>query len=126
LKNVLTPIAKDLRSNPTEAEKHLWYQLRLKNLGVKFRRQTVVGQYIVDFVCFEKKLVIEIDGGQHAENLTDEKRDQWLVSQGFKILRFWNHEVFENRESVVQNIMDHLTPIPNPPHKKQTGSNGGG
>jgi len=118
LKKSLIPIAKKLRTNSTEAENYLWYQLRLKNLGAKFRRQAVIGQYIVDFACFERKLVIEIDGGQHALNQQDKERDQWLQGQGFEILRFWNHDVLKNREGVLQKINERLkSPLPNPPHK---------
>ena len=106
----LTPSARDLRNNLTEAEKYLWYVLRLNNLGVKFRRQAVIGRYIVDFVCFEKKLIIEVDGGQHAESQKDQARDQWLMGQGLKILRCWNHDVLRNRDGVVQRIVEHLSP----------------
>ena len=114
----LTHLARKLRNNLTEAEKYLWYELRLKNLGVKFRRQTVIGQYIVDFVCYQKKLIIEVDGGQHAESGRDKKRDQWLSDQGFEILRFWNNDVLRNREGVLAIIIDYLNaPLPNPPHE---------
>ncbi len=64
-----------MRNNPTESEKYLWYMLRLKNVGVKFRRQGVIGQYIVDFVCFERKLIIEVDGSQHADSEDDRGRE---------------------------------------------------
>ena len=97
MRKELTQASRDLRNNLTEAEKHLWYGLRLNNLGVKFRRQVVIGRYIADFVCFEKKLVIEVDGGQHAESQEDKVRDQWLKGQGFKVLRFWNHDVLRSR-----------------------------
>ncbi len=75
--------------------------------GVKFRRQEPIGKYIVDFVAFEKRLVIEIDGGQHAEENEKDKdcqRDEWLNSQGFKVLRFWNNEVLQNIEGVLEII----------------------
>ncbi len=75
--------------------------------GVKFRRQAPIGQYIVDFVAFEKRLVIEIDGGQHAEENEkdkDHQRDAWLNSQGFRVLRFWNNEVLQNLEGVLETI----------------------
>ncbi|MBI3601594.1 MAG: endonuclease domain-containing protein [Candidatus Omnitrophica bacterium] len=114
LKKALTLRAKELRNNSTEAEKYLWYVLRLENLGVKFRRQTVIGRYIVDFVCFERKLVVELDGGQHAQSQHDHVRDQWLKGQGFEVLRFWNHDVLGNREEVLQKIVDCLTPPPLP------------
>jgi very-short-patch-repair endonuclease len=108
MKKSLTPLAKNLRNNLTQAEKHLWYVLRVENLGVKFRRQAPIGKYIVDFVAYEKKLVIELDGGQHYESEDDKVRDEWLQSQGFTVVRFWNNEVLENRDGVVLKI----TPFP--------------
>ena len=86
-KKELTPIAKKLRNNCTEIEKYLWYVLA-QNLGAKFRRQAVIGRYIVDFVYFERQLILEVDGGQHAQKEEDKVRDQWLKKQGFTILRF--------------------------------------
>ena len=103
-----THIARKLRNNLTDAEKYLWYILRAENLGHKFRRQAQIGKYIVDFVCYERKIIIEIDGGQHFESQTDVDRDRWLSTQGFSILRFWNNEVLENRDSVVEKIISHL------------------
>ncbi len=102
----LTTVSRKLRRNSTEAEKLLWNHLRAKQIdGLKFKRQTPVGKYIVDFVCFEKDLVIELDGGQHAEQSEDDRvRDSWLNSQGFKVLRFWNNEVFANIEGVFEII----------------------
>ena len=87
--------ARALRSNPTEAERALWKHLRMRQLeGHKFRRQQPLGQYIVDFVCLERKLVVELDGGHHAgEFLTDATRTAWLEVRGFRVLRFWNHDV---------------------------------
>lgn len=101
-------IARKLRKNLTEAEKFLWYVLRVNNLRVKFRRQAPIGNYIVDFVCYDKKLVVELDGGQHFESKNDKERDGWLRSQGFNVLRFWNNEVLENRDGVVLKIMGYL------------------
>jgi len=102
----LTTVSRKLRRNSTDAEKLIWRHLRAKQLGgLKFKRQTLIGTYIVDFVCFEKDLVIELDGGQHTEQLEkDSARDSWLQSQGFKVLRFWNNEVFENTEGVLEII----------------------
>ncbi|OGX35798.1 MAG: hypothetical protein A3C36_01365, partial [Omnitrophica WOR_2 bacterium RIFCSPHIGHO2_02_FULL_52_10] len=118
MKKESTTLARALRNDATEAEKHLWYVLRGKNLGVKFRRQAAIGQYIVDFVCFERRLIVEVDGGQHAENRQDKVRDKWLEKEGFVVLRFWNSEVLGNREGVVEKIRGHLKiPLPNPPHK---------
>ena len=108
MKDYKTIISRKLRNNLTEAEKYLWYVLRAENLGFKFRRQEPIGNYIVDFVCYQKKLIIELDGGQHYESADDKERDEWLKSQGFAILRFWNNEVLENRDGVVLKIMQHL------------------
>ncbi len=98
-------IAKRLRKRQTEAEKRLWSHLKAKQLnGIKFRRQEPVGKYIVDFVSFDKRLVIELDGGQHAGDIRDAARDAWLHSQGFTVLRLWNNDVFENPEGVLEEI----------------------
>ncbi len=104
----LTAVARKLRKNLTDAEQHLWYILRKNNLGIKFRRQAEIGPYIVDFVCFERKLIIEIDGGQHYQSTADKHRDLWLKSQGFTVLRFWNNDVLENREGAAQEIIKYL------------------
>jgi very-short-patch-repair endonuclease len=88
----------------TDAERRLWRSLRRKNLGHKFRRQAPVGPYILDFVCLERKVVVEVDGGQHSDNAEEAARDSWLEEQGFKVLRFWNREVLTNLEGVVQAI----------------------
>lgn len=103
-----TIISRKLRNSLTDAEKYLWYILRAENLGYKFRRQEPIGNYIVDFVCYKKRLVIEIDGGQHSEEKSDTIRDGWLRSQGFTVLRFWNNEVLENRDAVANKIIEHL------------------
>jgi len=97
---------RELRKNPTEAEQRLWKNLRLRRLGgFKFRRQQPLGEYIVDFVCFERRLIIEVDGGQHSElEDHDTKRDEWLKRQGFNILRFWNHQVLRDIEAVKEKI----------------------
>ena len=90
-------LARELRHNQTDAENVLWYRLRgLRLKGIKFRRQYPLGDYIVDFISSEHKLIIEVDGGQHNElptALKDEKRSRWLKSQGYEILRFWNNDV---------------------------------
>src|SRR5690348_5276772 len=99
--------AKRLRSNMTDAEQRLWYRLRGHRFdGVKFKRQVPIGPYIVDFACISRKLVLEIDGGQHAESETDRRRDQWLREQGFHVLRFWNNDVLKQTNSVLEVIMD--------------------
>ena len=98
--------AKALRHNLTDAEKKLWYHLRAHRfMGRKFKRQKPIGRYVVDFVCLEKKLIIELDGGQHAENLEyDQARDAWLHSQGYTVLRFWNNEMMDEMEGVLERI----------------------
>ncbi len=104
--------ARQLRKNPTEAERVLWRHLRLRQLeGYKFRRQQPIGPYIVDFVCFENGLVIELDGGQHCEQVAyDAERSAWLQAQGFRVLRFWNHEVLQDIEAVKGAIREAVTP----------------
>ena len=104
--------AKELRQTETEPEQIIWSWLRAKKLkGVKFRRQEPVGIYIVDFVSFEKKLIIEIDGGQHSiekNKASDDARTVWLESQGFHVLRFWNNEVTSNLDGVIARIEESL------------------
>jgi len=96
--------ARALRGDMTDDEKRLWRCLRLNALGHKFRRQVPLGRYIVDFVCLEKRLVIELDGGQHLESQRDEERDRWLREDGFRVLRFWNYEVLRDLDAVVEEI----------------------
>ena len=96
----------------TEAEKKLWYKIRNKQLGVKFRKQQPIGKYIVDFVCFNKKLIIEIDGGHHFASEKDKLRDLWFKNQGYKILRFWNSEVLKNIDRVIHKIIKEISPSP--------------
>ncbi|MBW0005650.1 MAG: endonuclease domain-containing protein [Hyphomicrobiales bacterium] len=101
--------ARQMRREPTEAEKRVWSMLRNRRLGeFKFRRQAKLGSFIVDFVCLERKLVIEIDGSQHAENVYDRRRDAWLAGRGFKVLRFWNNEVLTEPAGVQHAIATSL------------------
>ena len=115
----LTGRAKALRNQATDAERHLWESLRAKRTGgMKFRRQQPLGPYVVDFVNFEARLVIEVDGGQHASaEEQDRERDAWLRGKGFRVLRFWNHDIFGNREGVLDVILREASvpPLPNPP-----------
>ncbi len=119
--------ARQMRANPTDAERKLWYLLRDRRLGAyRWRRQEVIeDRYIVDFVCFEHRLIVEADGSQHAGSGCDVERDAWLQSQGFAILRFWNPEVLTNVEGVGETILaaleslaaqtrDNPTPYPLP------------
>lgn len=98
--------ARALRAGMTDAEQRLWRELRGRRLaGLKFRRQKPLGRYIVDFVCLERGLVVELDGGQHAEQIDyDRLRDTWLHSQGLVVLRFWNHEVLQQTDAVLERI----------------------
>lgn len=100
--------AQSLRRQPTDAEKKLWYLLRsLKPLGLHFRRQTPIGSYIADFAWLAGKLVVELDGSQHAteRKAYDVKRTAWLESQGYRVLRFWNNEVLKSPTSVGEAIL---------------------
>ena len=102
----ITKLARGLRKSHTDTELLLWKYLRTRQMeGVKFRRQQPIGKYVVDFVSFEKRVVIEVDGGQHSEEV-DKERDQWLNNEGFKVLRFWNNEVLKNTEGVFEVIRD--------------------
>ena len=112
--------ARTLRREMTEAERCLWYQLRAHRcMGLKFKRQKPLGRYIVDFVCLEIGLVIELDGSQHAGQTTyDEQRDGWLRAQGFDVLRFWNHEVLLQTDAVLERLrlwVEHKRPSPPAP-----------
>ena len=108
------PFAKQLRANMTEAEKALWYHLRAKRfLGVRFYRQKIIGRYIVDFVSLEAKLVIELDGSQHLDNVEyDESRTYYLETQGFQVIRFWNQEILTNMRNVLDIIALHIANSP--------------
>ena len=114
-----SPQARRLRKNPTGAESRLWIALRQRQIGgAKFRRQVPLGPYVADFACLEARLVIEADGGQHAWQAgADAKRDAWFAARGYRVLRFWNNEVFENLEGVVGVVAQALegSPHPGPP-----------
>ena len=107
-----TEKARILRKNMTKQERILWTFLRKKNINnLKFRRQYPIGNYIVDFICNEKKLIIEIDGGQHNENKNityDQERTKYLESKGYKVIRFWNNDIDNNIEEVYLDIFKHL------------------
>ncbi|NCP13227.1 MAG: endonuclease domain-containing protein [Sphingomonadales bacterium] len=105
-----------MRREPTEAEIKLWSMLRGQRLGgLKFKRQEQLGDYIVDFVCFSAKLIVEADGGQHSENASDAERDAWLNEQGFRVLRLWNNDILGNPDGVARLIAEAaLPPLPNP------------
>jgi len=112
----LTGIARRLRNHSTDTERHLCRHLRGRQIeGFKFRRQQEVGRYVVDFVNFEKKVDVELDGEQHALNPANQIRDEWLRAEGYKVLRFWDNQVLSDLEGVLETIRDFLlTPHPDP------------
>jgi adenine-specific DNA-methyltransferase len=109
--------ARTLRKRPTDAERALWRQVRWRQIdGYKFRRQHPIGPYIVDFVCLERNVIVEVDGGQHAVRVQqDAERTAWLERVGYRVVRFWDHEVLTELESVKEAIRLSLTPHLNPP-----------
>lgn len=113
----LVVLSKNLRRRQTDAERKLWSLLRSRRLiGYKFRRQEVIGSHIVDFVCFKERLIIELDGGRHVNRKGyDDERTADLNKRGFRIVRFWDNQVLQDRESVLNAILSelhHLTPHP--------------
>jgi len=116
MKGRLIKFAKAMRHQPTSAEAAIWTALRGARLqGFKFKRQQPIGAYIVDFVCFEHSLIIEIDGGQHGDEVPkDQARSDWLQSQGFRVMRFWNNEVIERKDDVLESIIRALREYPSP------------
>ena len=106
---VAVKFARRLRKNMTDAERKLWSALRDRRFdNYKFRRQVPVGHYIVDFVDFEHRLIVEIDGGQHSGSVKDVTRDAWFISQGFRTMRFWNVDVFQALDGTMLAILDAL------------------
>jgi very-short-patch-repair endonuclease len=111
--------AKTLRIGMTDAERRLWSRLRYEQLGVKFRRQHPIGNYVLDFVCLDPKLVIEVDGSQHLDQQPyDERRSAWLASHGFAVVRFWANEVMSETDAVVLRLIEQMNlgarPAPTP------------
>ena len=104
----LTNLAKTLRKRSTDAELILWQRIKARRLeGIKFRRQQPIEDFIVDFLSFENRIIIELDGGQHVEDRQkDRERDKLLTQAGFKVLRFWNNEIFENLDGVLERIQE--------------------
>ena len=100
-----TDVARRLRRAATDAERRLWYRLRSRQIdGAKFVRQERIGPYVVDFVCRERRLIIEVDGGQHATDPRDAVRDAWLFERAYRVLRFWNNDVLANTAGVLESI----------------------
>ena len=116
--------AQELRNNATDSERLLWLELRRRRFdGSKFSRQIPIGPYICDFVCRRAKLVIELDGGQHSANAErDAARTRYLETQGYRVIRFWNNEVRENRDGVLLAIRNALAACPPPtPSREREG-----
>ena len=107
--------ARTLRQEMTDAENRLWYFLRNRRFsGYKFVRQLVIGVYIIDFACRDKKLIIELDGSQHLDAVVyDQKRTNYLIANGYHVIRFWNNDIFHNVSSVLETILIALESIPN-------------
>jgi very-short-patch-repair endonuclease len=102
-------LAKTLRRKQTDVEKRMWAVLRDRRFdGVKFRRQVPIGNYIADFLCYEARLIVELDGSQHGDSIRDAVRDDWLRSNGYRVLRFWNTDVTLTRNAVIQTIWAEL------------------
>lgn len=101
-------LARRLRVYSTDVERKLWSKLRNRQLGAKFRRQVSIGPFIADFCCLDARLIIELDGSQHADNPRDVVRDEYLAANDFKVLRFWNSEINDNLEGVLHCIAESL------------------
>ena len=112
----LDSFAKKLRREATDTERLLWSRLRAKRfLELKWRRQEAIGRYIVDFVCYERRIIIECDGGQHAsQNQRDQERDRWFENQGYRVLRFWDTDILKNTEGVLETILQACQSSPSP------------
>jgi very-short-patch-repair endonuclease len=111
----LTGVARQLRARMTDAERKLWFALKGRRFAAfKFRRQVPIGPYIADFLCFESRLILEVDGGQHAESVRDVERDNWLVRNEFRVLRYWNNDVLQNLEGVLTSLAEQLDRTPHP------------
>jgi very-short-patch-repair endonuclease len=110
--------AKRLRRDQTDAERVLWFQLRGRRLqGLKFKRQMPIDRFVVDFCCADVKLIIELDGGQHATRISeDANRTKTLEAMGYLVLRFWNNDVLQNTEGVLEEILGTLQHRSEPPH----------
>ena len=109
--------ARQLRTQLTDAEMRLWMYLRRRQLnGAYFRKQCPIGPYIADFACLEAKLIIELDGGQHADSTADKIRDAWFTTHGYRTLRFWNNDVLQNMDGVFLTITEALGQLESTPH----------
>jgi very-short-patch-repair endonuclease len=111
----LTKAARKLRSQMTDAERKLWLALKDRRFqSFKFRRQVPIGPYVADFLTYESRLVVEVDGGQHADSTRDAERDRWLAENNFRIVRFWNNDVLSNLDGVLTVLTAKLQSTPHP------------
>ena len=105
----LTGVARKLRNDMTDAERRLWSHLRASQLGgTKFIRQLPIGDFVVDFACRSARIAVELDGGQHADNPTDDARTQIIEAHGYRVIRFWNNDVLQNTDGVLTAIREEL------------------
>jgi very-short-patch-repair endonuclease len=108
----LQTTARKLRADMTDAERRLWSILRSRRMvGYKFRRQHPLGCFVLDFACYDHRLAIEVDGGQHADNESDAERTAFIEAQGWRVMRFWNNEVMQNPEGVTDSILRELRAV---------------
>jgi very-short-patch-repair endonuclease len=130
MRSELTGLARNLRKRSTDVERLLWRHLRARQPdGLKFRRQQPIGNYIVDFACLERGVVIELDGGQHASQVRkDRRRDRWFEVEGFTVLRFWDNEVLTNTDGVLEVVSESCLDHPplTPPFKGREWMGAGG
>ena len=101
--------ARQLRARMTDAEAKLWFALRDRRFAdFKFRRQVALGPFIADFVCFDARVIVEVDGGQHVESASDMRRDQWFAANSFMVVRYWNNDVLKNLDGVLMSLLETL------------------
>ena len=117
----LIKTARKLRSRMTDAERKLWFALRDRRFrSFKFRRQVPIGPYVADFISFEWRLIVEVDGGQHADSARDVRRDRWLADNDFRVMRFWNNEVLCNLAGVLAALAAELGNTPHPASRSRS------
>ena len=104
----LTGVARKLRRDMTDAERRLWLHLRARPLDAKFTRQFPIGSHIVDFACRSLRLAVECDGGQHSESATDDARTATIEAHGYRVIRFWNHDILHNTDGVLTRICEEI------------------
>jgi very-short-patch-repair endonuclease len=113
-------LARKLRRDATDAERFLWRLLRDRQLdGAKFRRQVPIGPFIADFASIKHQLVVELDGGQHSESLSDARRSDYLGKRGWRVVRFWNNDVMKNREGVFESLQQAIALTPTLSRKRE-------